>query len=67
HDARANGHSDWKTLGKAVALGVAGTTVGGGVLAAIRRRTGHILAPVALHIAANAFGLLAVRLAHSRR
>lgn len=67
HDAKANGHSDWKTLGKAVALGVAGTTVGGGVLAAIRRRTGHILAPVALHIAANAFGLLAVRLAHSRR
>ena len=53
--------------GKAVALGVAGTTVGGGVLAAVRRRTGHILAPVALHIAANAFGLLAVRLAHSRR
>jgi len=66
-DARANGHADWKTLGKSVALGVVGTTVGGGVLSAIRRRAGHILAPVALHVAANCFGLVAVRLAHSRR
>lgn len=45
----------------ATALAVAGTAAAGGGLAALRRRSHHLVAPILLHWASNAFGLVAAR------
>lgn len=45
----------------AIVLHVGATTVGGGLLHLLRRRTGHLAAPAALHLAANVFGFVTTR------
>jgi uncharacterized protein len=47
--------------GRAVGLAVMIATLAGGVLHFLRRRTGHLAAPVAVHLAVNEFGYVAAR------
>lgn len=62
HDQmRANG-----THSSLVGVSTLATAVGGGILHAVRHRAGHILAPITLHAATNAIGLIAVRFAGLR-
>lgn len=63
--SRANGNEGSRSAQAWVA--VAATALGGGLLHRVRVRTGHVAAPIALHLASNAFGLLAVRITGSRR
>lgn len=49
-----------------VAAAVASTAVAGAGLSALRRRTGHLLAPMIVHWASNALGLVAARTAARR-
>jgi uncharacterized protein len=48
--------------GHVVALAVGVTTLGGGVLHCLRQWTGHLVSPVAVHLATNMLGFLAARL-----
>lgn len=63
--SNANGNHRSRSAGVLVA--VAATTLGGGLLHRVRARTGHLAAPIALHLASNGFGLLAVRITGTRR
>jgi membrane protease YdiL (CAAX protease family) len=52
--------------GRAVALAVGTTALGGGVLQALRQRTGHLAAPAAVHLAANLLGFIGARVVGRR-
>jgi uncharacterized protein len=49
----------------AVVLAVGVTTLAGGALQALRQRTGHLAAPVVVHLATNVLGFLAARASRS--
>ena len=49
----------WRRKGMVIATTVLGTAIAGVLLAELRRRTGSLLAPMAIHWAANAIGVLA--------
>lgn len=66
-DTVANGKKGIKAMALDIAAAVVATTLGGGLLQAIGKRAGHIAAPVALHVATNGIGMVAVRLADARR
>lgn len=50
-----------------MAVSAVATALGGAVLHRLHVRSGHVVAPVALHFATNGLGLLAVRMAAPRR
>lgn len=56
-----------RTSGYAVALAVATTTMAGGALHLLRQRSGHLAAPVAVHLATNVLGFLGARLVGGAR
>lgn len=51
-----------RRLGSVVALAFGTTTLAGGALHLLRHRTGHLAAPMLVHLATNAMGLLSARL-----
>jgi membrane protease YdiL (CAAX protease family) len=51
--------------GSVAALAFGTTTLAGGVLHLLRNRTGHLAAPMLVHLAANAMGFLSARLTGS--
>ncbi len=57
----------WRRKGMVIATTVLGTAIAGVLLAELRRRTGSLLAPMAIHWAANAIGVLASAWAWSRQ
>jgi membrane protease YdiL (CAAX protease family) len=57
--AIGGGALSWRRRGTVVASTVLGTAVAGVLLAELRRRTGSLLAPVAVHWTANGIGILA--------
>lgn len=59
--ARINEVTGRRATARALALEVGTTTLAGGFLLFMRRRTGHLAAPMALHLAANAVGFVAAR------
>jgi membrane protease YdiL (CAAX protease family) len=59
--AVGGGGATWSSV---LAVGI--TTLAGGALHHLRRRTGHLVAPVAVHLTANVLGFLAARRAWSR-
>lgn len=66
-DTVANGKKGIKAMATDIAAAVVATTLGGGFLQAVGKRAGHVVAPIALHMATNGLGLVAVRMAHARR
>jgi membrane protease YdiL (CAAX protease family) len=54
-------------LAGAVLAGCAGTAAAGVLFTVLRQRSGSLLAPVLLHLAANSLGLLAAAGAHRLR
>lgn len=65
--ARAEAAANHSSPARTMTVTAAATTLAGMLLHRLRTRAGHIAAPIALHVAANAMGLLAVRVAESRR
>ncbi|MFP3913880.1 MAG: CPBP family intramembrane glutamic endopeptidase [Actinomycetota bacterium] len=65
--ARAGAAANHNPPAPAMALTAGATTIAGMLLHRLRMGAGHLAAPVALHVATNAIGLLAVRMAASRR
>lgn len=59
--SRANGTDGRRGSARATLIDVAATTMAGGLLHFLRRRSGHLVAPGAVHLAANAVGFLAAR------
>lgn len=65
--AREEANANARRSVPAMAVTAMATTLAGGVLHRLRTRAGHVAAPIALHFATNGLGLLAVRMADSRR
>lgn len=65
--ARANRSGGVGHSGGAVAVAVVTTTLAGSFLHRVGARAGHLAAPIALHLATNGLGLLAVRIVDARR
>lgn len=62
-EATANGGMSVRTM----TVSALATALAGGILHRLRVSAGHIAAPIALHIATNGLGLVAVRMAGARR
>ena len=59
--SRANGTDGRRASARATLIDVAATTLAGGLLHFLRHRSGHLAAPAAVHLAANAVGFVAAR------